>query len=39
MNCVDEIKSELKYMDEIKIKWWAIVQKYKTKNFKKTLKS
>ena len=26
MNCVDEIKRELKCMNEIKRKWWTIVQ-------------
>ena len=25
MNCVDEMKKELKFMDEIKRKWWDII--------------
>ena len=29
MNCADKIKKELKCMDEIKRKWWVIVQKQK----------
>ena len=29
MNCMDEIKRELKWMDEIKRKWWVIVLKYR----------